>query len=213
MKRGRILVLNGNSSSGKTTLANALLDTLPERYELVGLDRWLEDVPSEMRVIADSADHEPVDGFLIPMRDGVLTALPSLGPAAVEILRQMYSSFAARADSGTNLIVDDVLWHPAALALAIAHFADRDAWLIGVLCPIAVAVERERRRIDRAKGGAALFGTLVHAHGAYDLTVDTSVLSPQEAASLITGELSSRRAPMAFRTLRSRMGSDASETS
>ncbi|HEX2713077.1 MAG TPA: AAA family ATPase, partial [Candidatus Acidoferrales bacterium] len=139
MRRGRILVLNGTSSSGKTTLASALQSASPEPYEVVGLDRWLKRVPPELFVVVDSADHPPVDGFLVPMREGIQIALPTLGPAAIEVLKEMYVSFAAGADRGTNLIVDDVLWHPAALALAISQFADRDAWLIGVLCPISLA--------------------------------------------------------------------------
>ncbi|HEX2680918.1 MAG TPA: AAA family ATPase [Candidatus Dormibacteraeota bacterium] len=205
MRRGRILVLNGTSSSGKTTLASALQSASPEPYEVVGLDRWLKRVPPELFVVVDSADHPPVDGFLVPMREGIQIALPTLGPAAIEVLKEMYVSFAAGADRGTNLIVDDVLWHPAALALAISQFADRDAWLIGVLCPIPVAVAREQQRHDRARVGAAMFGELVHARTVYDTTVDTSVLTPEEAAARILDALQLNDRPRAFRKLRSGM--------
>src|SRR5216684_8391421 len=146
MSRGRILVLNGTSSSGKTTLANALQEALPDKYEQVGLDLTLRTVPSELFVITDDVDHPPVEGWLIPLRDGVQIALPTLGPAAIHELEKMYASFGARADAGANLIVDDVLWHPRARAMATTHFADRDAWFVGVYCPTDVAVEREKRR-------------------------------------------------------------------
>lgn len=201
---GRILVLNGTSSAGKTTLADALQKALPDGYEQAGLDRTLRTVPSDLFVVVDHSDHAPVDGWLIPIRDGVQIALPSLGPQALEVLEDMYASIGARADAGANLIVDDVLWHPRALAMAIAHFADRDAWLIDVFCPLQIAVEREKRRGDRAVGGAALFAEEVHRHGVYDIRVDTSVLTPDEAAQQVVRGLSANPRPAAFRELRSR---------
>jgi chloramphenicol 3-O phosphotransferase len=181
-----------------------LQKALPDRYEQAGLDRTLLTLPSDLFVIVDHTDHAPVDGWLIPMRDGVQIALPTLGPRALEVLEDMYASMEARADAGANLIVDDVLWHPRALAMAIAHFADRDAWLIDVFCPVEIAVEREKRRGDRAAGGAALFAEAVHRHGVYDIRVDTSALTPDEAAKQVVGALSLKPAPQAFRDLRSR---------
>ena len=203
MRPGRILVLNGAPSSGKTTLARALQSLLSEPHQIVGLDRWLSSVPRELLTVVDDPNHPPVDGFLIPIRDGVQIALPTLGAAALEVISNMYASFASVADAGTNLIVDDVLWHPAARAMAIAQFADRDAWLIGVFCPIEIAVEREQARGDRARGGAVLFGDLVHAHVVYDYAVDTSILSPGEAAKAIVAGLLRSGGPTAFRQLRS----------
>jgi chloramphenicol 3-O phosphotransferase len=88
--------------------------------------------------------------------------------------------------------------------MAAAAFADRDAWLIDVFCPVEVAVERERRRGDRAAGGAALFEVEVHRHGLYDIRVDTSALTPDEAAKQVVEALSVTPARRAFRELRSR---------
>jgi chloramphenicol 3-O phosphotransferase len=203
-RSGRVLVLNGTSSAGKTTLANALQRALPDRYELAGLDLTLWSLPPELVVITDDVDHPPVDGWLVPIRDGVQIALPTPGPRALELLEMMYATFATRADAGENLIVDDALWHPRALAMAVAHFAERDAWLIEVHCPIDVAVEHEKRRGDRALGGAALFFEPVYRHGIYDIRVDTSLLTPEEEAQQVMFALSSGRSPTAFRELRSK---------
>ena len=56
---------------------------------------------------------------------------------------------------------------------------------VGVRCPVEIAAERERRRGDRAPGGALVFDRAVHSPGIYDLEVDTSVHDPDESASLI----------------------------
>lgn len=205
MSNGRILVLNGTSSAGKTTLANALQQALPDTYEQVGLDLTLRNLPSDLFVVSNDVNHPPVEGWLIPLRNGVQVALPTPGPAAIHELERMYASFAARADAGANLIVDDVLWHPRAMAMAIAHFADRDGWLVGVYCPTEVAVEREKRRSDRRpSGGAALFAEEVHRHGVYDVTVDTSLFTPAEAAQRIIAAMTTAGHPTAFRDLRSK---------
>jgi chloramphenicol 3-O phosphotransferase len=204
VRSGRILVLNGTSSAGKTTLQGALQKALPDPYELAGLDLTLRSLPPELFVVTDDVDHAPVDGWLVPIREGVQVALPTPGPRALELLEVMYASFAARADAGENLVVEDALWHPRAFALAVAHFAERDAWLVDVYCPIEVAVERENRRGDRALGGAALFFEPVYRRGIYDVRVDTSLLKPEEAALAIIRALSTGRVPSAFRELRSR---------
>jgi chloramphenicol 3-O phosphotransferase len=204
VRGGRILVLNGTSSAGKTTLANALQKALPDQYELVGLDLTLWSLPPELVVVTDDVGHAPVEGWLVPIRDGVQIALPTAGPRALELLEIMYATFAARADAGENLIVDDVLWHPHAHAMAVAHFAERDAWLVEVYCPIDVAVEHEKQRSDRALGGAALFFEPVYRHGIYDIRVDTSLLTPEEAAQQVISALSAGGSPTAFRKLRSR---------
>jgi chloramphenicol 3-O phosphotransferase len=205
-RRGRIVVLNGTSSAGKTTLAAALQRALPGEYEVVGLDQTVRASPAELFVIVDDLDHEPVEGWLVPIREGVQLGLPRLGPAALEVLENMYASYAVRADSGVNLIVDDVLWHPRAIELAAMHFAERDAWLVDVHCPIEVAVERERRRGDRAAGGAVLFAGELRRIDAYDIRVDTSVLAPEPAAEHVVAALASGSRPTAFRDLRFKMG-------
>jgi hypothetical protein len=50
-----------------------------------------------------------------------------------------------------------------------------------------------------------MFGELVHARTVYDTTVDTSVLTPEEAAARILDALQLNDRPRAFRKLRSGM--------
>lgn len=45
--------------------------------------------------------------------------------------------------------------------------------------------ERERLRGDRTLGQALAQVPVVHAHGAYDLEVDTSTLDPERAADVV----------------------------
>lgn len=80
---------------------------------------------------------------------------------------------------------------------------------VGVRCPVDVAMERRRATWGGAgyKESASmadpvsLWHEAVHAHGGYDLEVDTSVLSPRECAELIRRRLDDGPPPSAFRRL------------
>jgi chloramphenicol 3-O phosphotransferase len=74
---------------------------------------------------------------------------------------------------------------------------------VGVRCPLDVVEERERARGHRVIGQARGHFDIVHAHGAYDIEVDTSQLSPQEAAQAIADWLRTGR-QTAFDRLRAR---------
>jgi chloramphenicol 3-O phosphotransferase len=78
---------------------------------------------------------------------------------------------------------------------------------VGVRCPLHIAQQRELARGDRTPGQAANQIHLVHAHGVYDLEVDTSVLSSLECAHLIKRRLETGPQPTAFRQLYSRIQS------
>jgi len=90
---------------------------------------------------------------------------------------------AALAAEGHDVIVDHVLLEPDWLPDLGARVA-ADLFVVGVRCPLEVVVERERDRKDRTIGQAAAMHDVIH-RGGYDVEVDTSVLSPTEAAWVI----------------------------
>lgn len=59
------------------------------------------------------------------------------------------------------------------------------ALFVGVYCPLAVVEQRERDRQDRTLGQARSQFHKVHAHGIYDLTVDTSQMTTEACAAHI----------------------------
>lgn len=68
-------------------------------------------------------------------------------------------------------------------------------------CPLEEAERRERERGDRIQGLARLLFAAVHAHGRYDLEVDTAQLSAEECAARIRARLVDGPPPAAFREL------------
>jgi chloramphenicol 3-O phosphotransferase len=60
---------------------------------------------------------------------------------------------------------------------------------VAVRCPLEELLRRERARGDRSAGTAAAQYDVVHAHGDYDIEVDTSTHTADECARQIAEEI------------------------
>ena len=187
MTAGRIILLNGTSSSGKSTLAKALQDVLPDPWLVIGLDTFVFALP---RRYLDQPHWSEVYRYV---RDDGASSSPfriETGPLGQDLMSGMHGSVAALAGRGLSVIVDHVLLEATWLEECRALWAAIPWTFVGVRCPLAVVEERERDRRDRTLGQAAAHHAVVHAHGVpYDIEVDTSVLTPAEAAARIVAHL------------------------
>lgn len=189
---GRVIVLNGPSSAGKSTFCKALQTTLDEYWWHVEMDAFTAMQPTWR--VPDAWEPTPEE-----------RPHPSWNPDArlAGFLTGWYQCIRALALVGNNVIADAGFlkreWlHEQADALdGIA------ALYVGVYCPLEEVERREQARGDRKPGYARSQYDLVHRHGPYDITVDTSVLGPQEVAEVIKTALATPRvAPSAFELLR-----------
>lgn len=186
MQPGQIIWLNGTSSVGKSTIAKKLQEILSQPYLHTGIDHFLAAVPwSRLFVYSDSTTQTAAEGWFLPFCNGTLIGAPCLGPVAYQWLDGMYASFATLASAGINLIVDDVIYDPKVLQMAVTHLAELPVLFVGLHCPVEEAMRRELARGDRAPGGAAIFHGRVHQQGSYDLELDTAQLSTAEVVEQI----------------------------
>lgn len=190
MRTGTIILLNGTSSSGKTSLVKALQTRLEEPFLDAGIDRFLWMLPSRY-----------LDR---PLWDDVLGLAATAGPIGLRLVSGMHYAIAALAHAGNHVIADHVLVEPAWAAECAALLSDLPAYLIGVRCPLAVVEQRERERGNRTLGQARAQFHRVHAHGLYDLEVDTSLHSAAECAAQICAHLQQGSPPTALRQLHAR---------
>lgn len=186
MTPGKIILLNGTSSSGKSSIVKALQDILEEPYLDVGLDRFIWSLP---RRYLDR-----------PLWDEVLGLASEAGPVGQRLVSGMHQSIAALAREGNHIIADHVLVERQWLAECARLLSDLPALFVGVRCPLDVLEQREAARRDRTLGQARAQFHLVHAHGVYDLEVDTSAASAEACALQIKQRLEAR-APDAFKRL------------
>jgi len=170
-------VLNGGSSSGKTTLARSLQEVLSGYWLRLGVDTLIDAAPPRLLSVGEGLQLGP-DGSVTP------------GPAFAEMEGKWMSGIAAMAAAGAQLIIEDnfVSGPSAQQRWRAALGAVPSAW-IGVRSPAAVAAERERARPERATGMAAKQAELVHLGIEYDLEVDTSLASAAQLATHIREQL------------------------
>lgn len=189
---GTIIVLNGASSSGKTSLVKALQELLNEPFLDAGIDRFLWMLPARY--------------LNRPLWDDVLGRAVQAGATGHRLVSGMHQAIAALSRTGNHVIADHVLVEPAWVAECATLFADLPAYLVGVHCPRDVLQQREQGRQNRTPGQAAAQFERVHAHVLYDLEVNTAVYSPELCAQQIQEHLRNGPPPSAFRQLRQGLG-------
>ena len=212
---GNIVFLNGTSSAGKTSISKALQNIMPTPMLRTGLDHFCAGVPDRLFISVDAGvDQEQtaeVDGWLEVYRDGTLMELPRIGPVGKRLMAGMYQAIAAVAREGNDVIMDDMIFDPEVLRSAVVALKDLPVLFVGVHVPVEIARQRELSRGDRSPGGAAVFLEHVHAHGTYDLELDTSMLTPEECAARIKTALESGYPRTALHKLAETLGVSGSK--
>jgi chloramphenicol 3-O phosphotransferase len=160
---GRIVVLNGASSSGKTTLARLARD-------LIGVG-----------AVALSIDD---------LYRGLHPARPNDWSTFIRLTRVLFDSAASFGREGFDVLVDTVFERPECHETGLNRLRPLPTLLAKVDCPVDVLAERERARGDRRPGLAADQAARIHAGCRYDVTVDTSSASPHACAAAIVDALS-----------------------
>ena len=186
-----VILLNGTSSAGKSSLTLALQARLP--FVRMGIDDFIwERVPASW--------FKAVERFLGgPRDDGGPVEYAAEPP---KLFRAYHRSVRACVSEGLGVIVDDAIVTRALLDDWMAALQGVDVFFVGVHCAAEELILRERARRDRATGGALGAMKRVHAHGIYDLEVDSTVTPSSALAAQVIGAFEKRSGPSAFERLR-----------
>jgi len=174
MKSGNIIILNGTSSAGKTTLAKAIQNTLDDYYVHTGIDHFSDKMPPHsfrMTSNPDAISTDKICFLLDPETEHVVSIHP--GDPGYAMLGGMYGAAKALATNGLNVIIDDVIVDQHSLQIMVDTLVDMPTRLVNVFCPKEEAIRREKARGDRQMGMVEAQFDIVHAHGQYDLIVNT----------------------------------------
>jgi chloramphenicol 3-O phosphotransferase len=182
---GTVIVINGTSSSGKSSIIRALQDKLNAPYIDMGVDRFIFMLPKRY--------------LNRPLWDDVLGKADQAGATGHRLVAGMHRAIAAASQSGLNVLADHVLVEKEWADDCARLFADLPAYLIGIQCPLEVLEERERQRQDRTLGQARLQFPVTHKYAYYDLQVDTSLWTVAECADAIIQRLA--LPPVAFKRM------------
>lgn len=193
-----LIVLNGASSSGKTTIAQALRPFLGEQCIVTGLDHVLD------RVQPFGREDEP---FLIKLARPFRVMWFQMTDGRLKLFKRLHREVVTHYQAGSSVIVDTALMDRRALLDAAECFAPIDGYFIGVKPPLEVSEQWEAAREDRRVGHARAHYDLIHAHGIYDLVLDSSRRTPQECAQAIL-ERVQNSSPDAFQRIRNKTSLD-----
>ncbi len=205
MEPGNIVLLNGTSSAGKSSMARALQAMMDLPYLHTGIDHFLERVPPGFIVASDGVHPAEAEGLLAVIGAGPRLVEVRIGPAGLRLLAGMYAAIAALARAGNHVVVDDVIHDRRVLRAMVGALRDLPVLFVGVRLPLEVAEQRERDRGDRLPGGARAFYDHVHAHGVYDLDLDATTATPEACAAQIKAALEAGHPRTALARLAERM--------
>lgn len=180
-----LIVLNGTSSAGKTTLARSLRERCSTPLQVSGVDTFLALQPESM--FAPPGSETPTEGFTFCAVevDGLPGWTVRPGPSGEALMRAVHAYWAACAAEGIPQVVDHVLLSEAMALDLRDRLSPYDPLLVAVECPLDVVDQRERERGDRLVGQGRGIGASVHDHLTYDVQVDTSLMSPDDAADIV----------------------------
>lgn len=177
---GKIIILNGPSSAGKTTLALALQKQFDVPFIRFSFDLFLENRVLPMHQISNGTF---VWGDLRPaVFNGLHQCLPAL------------------ASAGNNVIFDHIIEQKAWLAQLVQLLAEFDVYFVGLHCALAELERREQQRGNRRTGDARADLEIVHRFGTYDLELNSEQSAEKNAATLIA-EWKNRSHPSAFQQM------------
>jgi chloramphenicol 3-O phosphotransferase len=194
MRLPDVILLNGVSSAGKSSLTAALQDRLPAPYIRMGIDDFI-------------FERSPVRWFgaeeglrFMPRDDGLVDVV--YGAETMRLHRAFHRSVRICVAEGLRVVVDEVILTRDLLDDWVEVLAGTDAYFVGVHCSAEELTFREAARRDRTRGTSLAQIEKVHAHGVYDLEIDSTAASTSALAGQVLAALETRAAPSAFEQLR-----------
>ena len=174
---GKIIIINGPSSSGKTTLALAAQKQFDIPFLRFSFDLFLDN-----KVL-------PLD----QMRNGTF----SWDLMRPSVFKGIHQCLPALATAGNNIIFDHIIETKGFLQELIQLILDLDVFFVGLHCSLSELERREMQRGNRNIGEARTDLETVHQITSYDLELN-SENAVGDNAKLLIEAWQKRRRPSAL---------------
>lgn len=190
MKQGIVVLMNGTSSSGKTSISIELLNQKEILFHHLSVDDFIKDFFK-----SKFSDIEPTREV-----DDQVVAQIMFDP----LISLYYSTIKLFSEMGLNVIVDTVIENDKWFNECLDVFSDQPILFVGVICSKEELIRREQTRGDRKIGLAASQFNKVYSIDEYDLEVNTEELKPIECAEKILNFIKSNKEYSVFKKLSKR---------
>ena len=165
MEYGKILYLNGVTSSGKTSIVNALRARGVKFY-------YLSDDIFEDHII-----------------DPIPYGAPGYDKALAEAVFLMHRTARLFSEAGKIVVIDSMLLESPGFvphyARVLEIYKDHPLHMIEVYCPLDVCRQRNLQRGDRHEFQSQEQAAVMAKQVRYDLRLDTAILTPDQCAQKI----------------------------
>ena len=166
--QGRIIFLNGVTSSGKTSIVEALQERDDVFFYVVANDLF-------QKMVGDKFLREDYWKYLS------------------EVIIMMYHTAKLYSDMGKNVLIDGILVERDEIKphyqQLMEILKENPLDIVEVYCPLDICRERNIARGDRYETQSDEQHELMAQNIKYSFRVDTSVNSPEECAEMIVKEL------------------------
>ena len=163
-----IIVLNGPSSSGKTSIAKELQKILKRTYLILSWDAYVD-------FIVKCSIDDDLSGGEVYWKDVFQKVSP--------VFKKMGKLWA---DQGLGIIIDTVIPSEKENLELISLLGGRKSFFyVGVYCPLGELERREKSRGDRDIGICKSQYERVHKNKTYDLEIDSGTNPPALLAQKI----------------------------
>lgn len=193
MKQGIIVLMNGTSSAGKTSISIELINQKEILFHHLSIDDFINNY-NEF-IDKKFPDIEPTREV-----DEQVVAQILFDP----IVSMFYSTVKLFSEMGFNVIVDTVIENDKWFNECLEAFSDQPTLFIGVICSIEELIRREQTRGDRKIGLANSQFNKVYCFNEYDLEINTEELNPIECAEKILSFIRSNKEYSVFKKLSKR---------
>ena len=210
-----IIILNGPSASGKTSVQKALQARSKKMFITVGIDTFFD----ALLPTPDLTDFQKTkkleqftpDGTLIRSvvhekdKDGNVIVPLTIGPAGKKVIYGMHKAIAAYAEAGNNVIVDYILYDKSwigYLKKTLGNywtFFPPQVYMIGFKLPLDEIEKREKARKTSPVGHARSHYFTVHEGMKYDLEFTDPHLTAEQIADQILFFIEKVKNPQAFK--------------
>jgi chloramphenicol 3-O phosphotransferase len=189
---GNVILLVGPSCAGKSTLARAVQQVSPRPYLIQSLDGLFAAVPEGW----GSGGEHAGDGFRYdwsapPADGGPAVRRIAYGAVGWRFLQGFHRAVAAFAGAGVNVVVDDMLLDLDVLADWARALDAVPTLLVSVTAPKQELLRREAGRQLHPTPGLVAGHFDLHQGIVADARIDTSQVSPPDAARALLNLISS----------------------
>lgn len=193
MKQGLIVMLNGTSSSGKTSISTELVNQKEILFHHLSIDDFFHNFNEFIdKKFPDIEPTRKVDDHVV--------AQILFDP----IVSMFYSTVKLFSEMGLNVIVDTVIENDKWFNECLDVFSGQPTLFIGVICSKEKLIRREQIRGDRQIGLASSQFDKVYCFNEYDIEVNTEESNPTECAEKILSFIKSDQDYSAFKKLSKR---------